>query len=653
MATKYCDHGIYAAPVAGGTVPTAAEDGNGSAKTAATMATLVITFTGVPAADEAITIAGVTFTAKASGATGNQFNAATDAATCATNLKNAINASATNAVKPVGAIAATAPLRNVVNACVSGAVVTVYTRCCGSEWNSVTETSTLSNASITAQWSGGGDGAWGYFSNPTSLAFPTAIRMNGYGVYAKDGRPYVGSFDCSTDSVVARSGKTIQHTEDGTHAIGCRTTTWGGVSSATPYTLIIDDGTEWPEDGVTPVLTLGITSSYSLAWLLNGNSSGSCTNLRLLAKKYNDTTYGLSLEQYNPATRVLFFPATSNEIRGVRIYSAGHLSVTPITDVATTTLFADCLFSTPSSALVLSVGDVNGRPSCAIFQECIFANTGNAISNSGFINASAYANNTQAQLWFDSCKFIDFQGSSNLFTGTAGGTSNQIYFRNCEFGNIAYLGPRLAIHGTLDPKYVTASSSQFGTRDFFLDTSSGFISWVYARSMPCSNAKLLDGVTPWVIHMIPSTVNRLSRYYFSETPRIGKICTTASGIKTLTIEFAVETSFDVNTANLTFVVDYIDTDGARQVLDSYERFGSAFTSSSATWTSEAGGQVTYVDGVTRYYDKYKFSITTPTSVKGVDVVDELGTEIGIVMRCHKYATVATQGIFLDPEIQVS
>lgn len=49
--------------------------------------------TGGSNADETCSIAGVTFTAKASGATGNQFNVSATAATQATNMAAAINAS--------------------------------------------------------------------------------------------------------------------------------------------------------------------------------------------------------------------------------------------------------------------------------------------------------------------------------------------------------------------------------------------------------------------------------------------------------------------------------------------------------------------------------------------------------------------------------
>lgn len=67
--------------------------------------------TGGSAADETCSIAGVTFTAKASGATGNQFNVSATAATQATNMATAINASAS--------------LTGIVTASASAGVVTI------------------------------------------------------------------------------------------------------------------------------------------------------------------------------------------------------------------------------------------------------------------------------------------------------------------------------------------------------------------------------------------------------------------------------------------------------------------------------------------------------------------------------------------------
>lgn len=61
----------------------------------ATAASGTITFTGVGAANDTILINGVTFTAVASGATGNQWNVGASVTASAANLVTAINASAT------------------------------------------------------------------------------------------------------------------------------------------------------------------------------------------------------------------------------------------------------------------------------------------------------------------------------------------------------------------------------------------------------------------------------------------------------------------------------------------------------------------------------------------------------------------------------
>jgi hypothetical protein len=61
----------------------------------ATYATINGTFTGLPTAAQTATIAGQTLTARASGAVANEFNIGADAAATATNMINAINASAT------------------------------------------------------------------------------------------------------------------------------------------------------------------------------------------------------------------------------------------------------------------------------------------------------------------------------------------------------------------------------------------------------------------------------------------------------------------------------------------------------------------------------------------------------------------------------
>lgn len=73
-------------------------------KVGAVKASLVGTFTGAPTADETITINGVAFTAKDSGATGDQFNIGANVTATAAALVAAINASSTAGI--VGVVTA-------------------------------------------------------------------------------------------------------------------------------------------------------------------------------------------------------------------------------------------------------------------------------------------------------------------------------------------------------------------------------------------------------------------------------------------------------------------------------------------------------------------------------------------------------------------
>lgn len=106
-------------------------------------ATGVVTFTGDPSADETVTIANVVFTAKASGATGNQFNIGANVTAHAANLAAAINASANLA----GKVTATSLL----------GVVTLTAVVPGVSGNGLALSESMSNTTVTA-FASGSDG---------------------------------------------------------------------------------------------------------------------------------------------------------------------------------------------------------------------------------------------------------------------------------------------------------------------------------------------------------------------------------------------------------------------------------------------------------------------------------------------------------------
>lgn len=100
----------------------------------------LVTFTGAPVADETLVIAGVTFTAKASGATGNQFNIGGDVTATAAALAAAVNAS-TN-------------LANIVTATSALGVVTLTAVLAGKMGNGLQLTENMTNTAVTAFASG-------------------------------------------------------------------------------------------------------------------------------------------------------------------------------------------------------------------------------------------------------------------------------------------------------------------------------------------------------------------------------------------------------------------------------------------------------------------------------------------------------------------
>lgn len=107
--------------------------------------TITFSSTG-PVADETVTVNGVVFTAKASGATGDEFNRSNTPSVNATNLAAAINASASTGVAQVTASA-------------SGAVVTVTCDVAGVIGNNFTLAESATNTAVSgANFASGSNG---------------------------------------------------------------------------------------------------------------------------------------------------------------------------------------------------------------------------------------------------------------------------------------------------------------------------------------------------------------------------------------------------------------------------------------------------------------------------------------------------------------
>lgn len=642
MANRYCDHGIYGTPVAAGTVPSAAEDGNGKAIGAATMATLSITFSGIPAAGGTITIAGVTFTAVASGATGNQFNAVVDATTCATNLQAAINASTTNCVAPVGAIATTAPLRNVVNACRSGAVLTIYTRCAGTEWNSVTESSTLTNASITSQWSGGGDGAWGYLNNPASIAWPTAIStIGGYGVMG-NARPYVGSVTAG-DTIHIRSGKTLTFSS-----------TWTAFSpaflgTAAAYTVYsVGDPAVWGDSADAELLVnvantqdvTFISSSILYAVFQGGRKTDGTQRtkvMRSVTGGAGNTALTLGLTANSVIEDVLFSHSAASTNCSVQVGGSANAE-----GLARRCRFHHMLVSLPHVKIVANT------PQGVIFEDCEFSTAAGTPATSVLSIGNGSSVNTHV---FSGCKFTGFVAGSILCNSVAGNNVH-LTFEECDFGNVSKRAPNggvIAQWSSIGPRqadnYLIASQS-FGQQDFTYDLPCGCAEWNSLAAYPTLNAVLRDGVTKHSWHLYPSRISgRVRLHTPAEFPLITKINTLADGQRTFTLEALIENTLaaSLTKKNMWMVVSYTDTSGVRRQVTTQDFSGAALTASTAAWSA-----TDYNDGGLVAHSRYKFEVTTPAG-QGV----KLGSDMTFYIAVGFQPSVSTQGLFIDPEIVVA
>jgi hypothetical protein len=670
MADWYCDptlaqvaYGDYSAtPVAAGTVPTKCEDGNGKGTGVATMATLVITFTGLPAADQAITVAGVTFTAKASGATGNQFNAVTDAATCAANLKNAINASTTNAIKPTAEIASTAPLRNIVNATSSGGTVTVYTRIGSAAWNSVTETSTLSNCSVT-QWSGGGDGAWGYFFNPSAIAFPGSVSAGAYGAFPGSyiGQPVAGDV---IHIRTKRSGSNVAVTWPASNlAVTARSVG----TTAAPLAFLADNGVKWSGDAgvftlsldasvsvnrslTLPVATVkqiwagvklgatacnwrheltgAVTTSTNYRYVVGGSSTSAASFLEIVAQEVTGAS-GAVLNNTNNTNAYFAWQPSGALATGVRDVPAMVLR--------------DCYFR--SAGRVSPYGHTMGGGSSysslrAI--NCVSDHTGCTLaSNEAIIHSVTPTPSSRYE--FISCRFLGFPAAANL-SGMNGATAKYttLILQDTTFDNIKLFGGP-ANGGLLGTAEDTSNSnvdalrsirvsSTIGNRPMIFETARWAMGWFDAAAPKIASTLLPDGTTAFSLRTAVTTeTGNVSVHHPVRFPRIGVINSLADGTRTVTLPMLVDNNIrttlgarDPYNTELWIEVHYVGTDGLPKMVTSKPALGAAASAIAAGTAGDWTATAYDVNGVSHGYTAFQLSVSCPDM--------EGGCELGIYLH---------------------
>jgi hypothetical protein len=656
MVTKYIDHGLYAAysltPGAG-----VCQDGDGTAAGAATVATCTIDLSAYSAAaGNTVTIAGAQLTCVASGAGANQFNAGSGA-TLAANLATAINqTSNTNLTTPSGPLAGWTAykLQDTLYATSSGAVLTLQTRAGSAAYNNTSlfavVSSGLTGGTLNAQFSGGAGGAWGYITNHLATFGKSGFGIGQYGCWAAN-KPIAGLMDLG-DRIKMRANKVLQFANN-TNI----TTTIGAMGSATqPVLFEIDDGTVWPADGVNPIL------KFACTWTGNASitfAAGQTTFCHIRAKRYSSGQRNLVMEASATGTSLAGFAV---QIGNAPMTWENLLMDAPGNSQTSTAVnFLKTQY--PSSAQIRTrmigcrqvwardnnniggfiISSANGSVNYSIESHEFVVNDCTAAISPVL---QPFSGGSAMVAKFSDCKFIGFINTCRLLANGSIVAGGDLSFRNCDFGAIKDRGPNVSLvaQNTITVDCFTAET-KYGTRDFFLDRRMGFCEWNSAKGYPTATARLLDGVTPWVIYAIPATSSTMiSRAAPFELPAINKLNTLPTGDRTVTLNLAIESTLAWTTADISFMVTYLDSTGAMRYVDSLDPLGSASLTPDTTtvWSSEAAGYVTYSG---QNFAKKQISLACPDMANGC--------EVSVYIRMHVSVANTTLGTLIDPELKVN
>lgn len=650
MAIKYCDHGAYGAYAA---IPTwgAAQDGDGTAIGVGTPSTASVVFTGIPSSGS-IFILGVVVTA----------TWATSADNCANLLATAINALTTTAVGPAS-LTIKSQVRNHVyargpaNGAPAGTCQIMTRQASASHAGLVAFTHTLNNVSsaATVNFAGGTGGCWGYLFNHAATIWPQAVAIAGYGVWAA-AMPYAGAL-LAGDIVKVRSNKTVALGNNPTMTTA--PAAMGTLSN--PIRFDIDNGTEWPADGATPVLQFNCTASAGGGYGFTFGSATSISSfLHIKGVTYPSGNKNLVFSASTTGAQIniayqnvsLNMPA---RFENVEWQALGTPATTSSTVTATglnnssnayqSASFVNCRFVWPGqSTAIINMGN-GGYSYRADFYGCEFVAT--AMVTAATFCITLFNNNTH-RLLLDSCKFTGFVTGSRLFAASSTTTGNNTaILRNCALGNVNTLGPNTLTSASGEMEagergvFIT---SQYGYHEFVYERAGRvYVEWVYAKQRPTLNATLHDGLTPWSIYAVPTTVAaQIGKHAPVEIPIICKQIPAnadlVQGARTLTLNFLLESTVTWTKRDISVVLTYSNTDGTVAIFDTYDPDASALDASTASWSALAWGGLSW--------NRKQFQVTTPTAVLP-------SSQIGVVVRFHTAATADTTGVIIDPEVLVA
>lgn len=613
-----------------------AQEGDGTATGASTPATVSVdmstwTFTSGSSTFSVMGCTALTIGAGANSATNAQYSATY--ATMLANIVAAINlATATTVNIPSGWTAT--QVRNTVYARANGNNLELMTRAGSASWNTLVALTFINVTGSSLQsWASGAGGAWGYIANfCNATIWPSAVAVCSYGLWAAN-RPFAGVVSAG-DVITLRAGITVPW-----FAINSTVTMSAMGSAASPVIFAVDDGTVWPADGLTPVLTFKVDNNNNGTTERLSLSSTASVFAEILGKTYFDGTKSLHFENVGTNANAHLHIGLGGSIllSDFKLTSAvgqACLSTTVQVSAYLQAVVRDGFVSTPlSSNPFVRLSD--GVATKWLLQGMVFDNTGSATPASQVLQLGLAG--YTAALDFVGCKFTNFVSPSVLSAFVNVGASGALAtFDACDFGNVTSRGPYIAVGATarLAP-YVHAITvvNRSGNREFAIDNSRGFLEWNASGSFPTCNALLDDGVTPWSIKALPSTsAGTIDTKAPLTLPRIAKLNSLASGARTITVRFVAHSSLTPTISTVSAIVQYVSA-GVIVVRDTYGNSDAAVASDSTTWANQGS------------YVRWALTFTTP------DSIDTL-TEIGVTIRLHASVSASDRLYFFDPEVGV-
>jgi hypothetical protein len=635
-----------------------AQDGDGLATGQATPALASLTINAVAAAGNTITIAGVTLTAVASGATSTQFNVGSDVNAQATNIATALNA-ATGAVG-ANVSATLTQLRNIIFASASGSVVNIMTRQGSINSNYANNSymaissSGWSTAPTVVQFAGGASGAWGWLFN-TYVMWPSAIAVANYGLFGAT-QPFLGVVSPG-DNIYVRSNK-ILYCYNSNYSLSPPTTF---STAALPTNIIFDDGTNvpaWNADAPDPVFRVNWAPDGYMTYSLNIYHKAT----RIVGKVNSNGMPNLQLHNTNKSitNNSCFNWSFSNNCyaKGVGFYNDyqsntgiyAQLTVGGSADAGASVMYEDIFMSFSNTSN--SIYDLGTSYCSGTIRNLVFDNSGATAPHTGLISCSSSASN---DLVINGIKAINcLVGSKSVTSGSIIGSAN-ILIINADLDNAFVFDPIASAYanGNNNTLYRTVSIfSSAATRDFQINTIRGKSDWISGLGFPTLSATLLDGVTPWSIKLLASTIpGQTSTGRPHSSPRISKINSLANGARTITLEYLLnDTLSGIDTSNLWMELTYTDTSGRAVYLTTRQIFpAAALTPSTNTgWSTWNGTKATFISGGTINFDRYKFVLSTPA---GHDMAS--GCEIIAQVHIGTSVTNVQQVLFIDPDTSIA